>query len=78
MPAPRPHTAPQHAWYWLPFTALWRLATALETRLGIVRSLLIGAGLMTLGMVFCLTFVGILIGFPTMLFGFALVLRALI
>ena len=64
-------------WYLLPFTALWHIVTALEKRLGIVRSLLIGLGLMVLGVVFCLTFVGILIGVPTFFLGFFLLLRAL-
>ncbi len=65
-------------WYGLPFVGLWRLASAVERRIGIVRSLLSGLALMLLGVVFCMTFVGILIGIPTGLFGLALVLRALI
>lgn len=64
-------------WYWWPVRALWHLVSRIEERLGIVRSLLIGAGLMVLGLVFCLTFVGILIGLPTGLLGLFLVLRAL-
>ncbi len=64
-------------WYFWPVRALWHVVSAIESRLGIVRSLLIGAGLMVLGLVFCLTFVGILIGMPTGLLGLFLVLRAL-
>ena len=65
------------AWYWLPFVGLWRIASWLVEGLGLVRSLLIGLGLMLLGFVFCLTFVGILIGVPTFIFGVFLVARAL-
>ena len=65
------------AWYWLPVVSLWRLVSWLSEHLGIVRSLLIGSGLMLLGFVFCLTFVGILIGVPTFILGAFLVLRAL-
>ena len=64
-------------WYLLPVSVLWRIVSALERRLGIVRSLLIGLGLMLLGIVFCLTFVGILIGLPIFFLGFFLMLRAL-
>ena len=73
LPTERPGTR----WYWWPVRGLWHLVSCIEERLGIVRSLLIGAGLMVLGLVFCLTFVGILIGFPTGLLGLFLVLRAL-
>lgn len=72
---PQAHTTP---WYGMPFVALWRLASAAERRLGIVRSLLIGAALATLGLLFCLTFVGVLVGLPLFIFGVTLFLRALI
>ncbi len=70
-------SAPRTPWYWLPVAGLWRMVSWLSERLGIVRSLLIGLGLMLLGLVFCLTFVGILIGVPTFVFGVFLVARAL-
>jgi hypothetical protein len=65
------------AWYQLPFVALWYLATAVERRLGIVVTLAGGLTLMLLGLLFCLTFVGILIGIPTIVLGLFLVLRAM-
>jgi len=66
------------AWYWLPAVGLWKLVSRIEGRLGIVRSLLLGLGLVALGLLFCITFVGILIGLPTMALGAALFLRAVI
>ena len=73
----RPVPTTRIPWYWLPVMGLWRIVSWLAERLGIVRSLLIGLGLMLLGLVFCLTFVGILIGVPTLVFGVFLVARAL-
>ena len=65
-------------WYRLPFAALWRVATGIERRIGIVRCLLLGAALTVVGLVCCLTFVGVLVGLPMILLGSAMVLRGLI
>lgn len=75
MAAPSRHTG--HRWYTWPAIGLWRAASAVEHRLGIARTLLFGLALLTLGLLCCLTFVGILAGIPAMILGAFLILRAL-
>ena len=70
-------TGKHRAWYQLPFVVLWYLATTIERRLGIALTLAGGLALMLLGLLFCLTFVGILVGIPTIVLGLFLVLRAM-
>lgn len=69
------HTTP---WYGIPFVALWRLASAIERRMGIVRCLLIGAALAVVGLACCFTFIGLPWGLPLLILGGAMVLRGLI
>jgi multisubunit Na+/H+ antiporter MnhG subunit len=65
-------------WYRLPFVGLWRFATAIEKRIGMLRCLLGGSALALIGILCCLSFVGVLIGLPLLVLGITLALRGLI
>ena len=56
---------------------VWRGASAIERRLGIARTLLLGAALVLAGSLLSLSMVGALAGIPALIAGALLVLRAL-
>lgn len=65
------------AWYFRPFTGAWFFASVFEQRLGIPATLFVGACLVIVGLIFCLTIAGALIGIPAGFVGMMMILRAL-
>lgn len=67
----------RRGWIFGPVRLGWRLVSAVEARLGIPATLLLGLALLAVGLLFSLTLAGLVIGLPAMLLGAFLVVRAL-
>ncbi len=66
-----------HAIFVWPFKLLWRLATLVETALGILLCLVLGLACMGVGMLLNMTVLGAVFGIPLFVLGFLLVVRGL-
>ena len=62
--------------FW-PIILLWRLVTCIANLTGILLAILLGVIFMIIGLAFCATFVGAIIGIPLFILGFLLLLRGL-
>ena len=62
--------------FW-PIRALWRLSTAVCNAVGIVFTIIVSLALLGAGYLLISTFIGVIIGFPLMIFGAFLLARAL-
>lgn len=60
-----------------PFKLAWDLAAFILQTTGRLMAILFGVVLMIVGVVISLTIIGMIIGIPLLLFGFALVIRGL-
>lgn len=58
-----------------PFTALWNLVGLILKLTGRLVAAILGLVLMIVGVVLCVTVVGIIVGAPLAAFGFALMIR---
>lgn len=69
----------KHKTHWIlwPFVALWHLvATVIELTARFV-AILLGAALIFVGAIVCLTIVGAIVGIPLMICGFLLMMRGM-
>ncbi len=60
-----------------PVVLMWRLVTLFANLTGILLALVLGLVFMMIGLAFCSTIVGAIVGIPLFLFGFLLLLRGL-
>ena len=63
---------------WSPVILLWRLATILSNKIGIVATLLTGGVLLLIGFFLTGTLVGAIVGIPMCIAGTFLVIRGII
>lgn len=68
---------PRRRWFLWPVLGLWRVASAVEVRLGIPWTLALGCGLVTSGLFLSVTLIALPAGLASLLFGTFLTLRAL-
>ncbi|MEN6409559.1 MAG: hypothetical protein ABFD44_07610 [Anaerolineaceae bacterium] len=64
-------------WFLVPFWAIWKLVVGIIAVTGRLVGAILGLALMIVGLVLCVTVVGLPVGIPLMLFGFMLTLRSL-
>ena len=60
-----------------PIVLMWKLVTLLANMTGIIVALVLGLVLMMIGLFFCSTIVGAVIGIPVFILGFLLLIRGL-
>lgn len=64
-------------WILWPFIALWRLVSGIFELVGRVVAIALGIILLVVGVILCLTVIGLVVGIPMAIFGLLLILRGL-
>ncbi|MBC7766132.1 MAG: hypothetical protein H7Y41_06565 [Hyphomonadaceae bacterium] len=62
-------------WILLPFVMIWRFVELILNIVGRAAIVVIGFVVMIVGIVFCISVVGVMVGMPLTAFGFVLMLR---